>query len=196
MNQTQFIKLFAFATVLTLTSMGCQSSRYITPLGDRAPSGSKGATGALADAAPASVADPVTGEADASGLVPLGGRHDGWKEDGELFKSYRVHFDYDSSVVSLVEKKKLEAVAAQLKADPTAAVKIEGHCDERGTEEYNRALGERRALALREELIRLGIDPSRVDTISYADNRPLVTDHAENGWRQNRRGEFVSLMPQ
>ena len=96
----------------------------------------------------------------------------------------------------MIEKKKLEAVAAQLKADPTKAVKIEGHCDERGTEEYNRSLGERRALALREELIQLGIDSSRVETISYADNRPLVTDHAENGWRLNRRGEFVSLMPQ
>ena len=74
-------------------------------------------------------------------------------------------------------------------------MKIEGHCDERGTEEYNRALGERRALALREELARLGIDPGRVDTISYGKDRPVDTGRDESAHRKNRRGEFVVLTP-
>ena len=70
-------------------------------------------------------------------------------------------------------------------------VEIEGHCDVRGTEEYNRSLGERRALALREELIRLGIEASRVDTISYGEDRPAVAGNDEAAYRKNRRAEFV-----
>jgi len=110
-------------------------------------------------------------------------------------KADTVHFDYDSSVVKAGEKPKVEAVADYLKGNRSSAVKIEGHCDERGTEEYNRALGERRALALREELARLGIDPGRVDTISYGKDRPVDTGRDESAHRKNRRGEFVVLTP-
>ena len=69
------------------------------------------------------------------------------------------------------------------------------HSDERGTEEYNRSLAERRALALREELIRFGIDPTRVDTITYGEDRPAAIGHSEQSWGKNRRGEFVLLTP-
>ena len=75
------------------------------------------------------------------------------------------------------------------------AVRVEGNCDERGTEEYNRALGERRALALREELVRLGVDPSRVDTVSYGEDKPVDPGHDESAWRKNRRGDFILLSP-
>jgi peptidoglycan-associated lipoprotein len=74
-------------------------------------------------------------------------------------------------------------------------VEVDGHCDERGTEEYNRALGERRALALREELISLGVDPNRIDTVSYGKDRPAETGHDEAAWRKNRRGEFLLETP-
>ena len=82
-----------------------------------------------------------------------------------------VLFDYDSARIRPGEVSKLEAVAAYLKSNPGKLV-IEGHCDERGTAEYNRALGERRALAAREELSKLGIEASRISTISYGKDRP------------------------
>ena len=93
------------------------------------------------------------------------------------------------------EKSKVAAVADYLKANSSAAVKIEGHCDERGTDEYNRALGERRALAVREELVGLGIDPSRADTISFGRNRPIDTGHSDASHAKNRRAAFVLLTP-
>ena len=68
---------------------------------------------------------------------------------------------------------------------------MDGHCDERGTEEYNRSLGERRALALREQLVGLGIDPALIDTVSYGKDRPVAPGHDESAWKQNRRGEFL-----
>ena len=85
------------------------------------------------------------------------------------------------------------AVAAALQADGSARLLIEGHADERGTEEYNRALGERRALALRAELAKQGIDPNRMKTISYGEDKPAVLGHDESAWSQNRRGVFVLL---
>jgi len=73
---------------------------------------------------------------------------------------------------------------------------IEGHCDERGTEEYNRALGEKRAQALREYLAsKLGVDAGNIRTLSYGKDRPAVPDHNDAAWAKNRRGEFVVLLP-
>jgi peptidoglycan-associated lipoprotein len=114
-----------------------------------------------------------------------------WPRDREIFKADTVHFEYDSSVVKSGEKSKVIAVAAYLKANTADAVEIEGHCDERGTEEYNRSLGDRRALALREALAAQGVDPMRVDTISYGKDRPVDTGKSEAAHRKNRRGEFV-----
>jgi peptidoglycan-associated lipoprotein len=101
-----------------------------------------------------------------------------------------VMFDYDSARIRPSEISKLEAVAAYLKSNPGKLV-IEGHCDERGTAEYNRALGERRALAARDELDKLGIDSSRMSTISYGKDRPVDMAHDEAAWAKNRRCEFV-----
>jgi peptidoglycan-associated lipoprotein len=86
-------------------------------------------------------------------------------------------------------------VADFLKQNPQAAVRVEGNCDERGTEEYNRSLGERRALAAREELVRQGITPDRVDTLSYGEDKPLDSGHNESAWKQNRRDDFILLTP-
>jgi peptidoglycan-associated lipoprotein len=116
-------------------------------------------------------------------------------EDRAALASYTVHFKYDSAAVQKSEKANLEAVASALSADATAKLLIEGHCDERGTDEYNRSLGERRALALREALAKIGVDPSRVRTISYGKDKPADTGHDEAAWAKNRRGEFVLLHP-
>jgi peptidoglycan-associated lipoprotein len=114
-----------------------------------------------------------------------------WPRNAEILKADTVHFDFDSSVVKASEKSKVEAVAEYLKANPNNALEIDGHCDERGTEEYNRSLGERRALALREAVAQLGIDSSRIDTVSYGKDKPADPGHDETAWRQNRRGEFL-----
>jgi peptidoglycan-associated lipoprotein len=114
-----------------------------------------------------------------------------WARDHDIFKADTVHFDYDSTVVKSGDKPKVAKVADYLKANMADAVEIEGHCDERGTEEYNRSLGDRRALALREALAALGVDPMRVDTISYGKDRPVDTGKSEAAHRKNRRGEFV-----
>jgi peptidoglycan-associated lipoprotein len=112
-----------------------------------------------------------------------------------MLKAHTVYFAYDSSVVRSSEKSKVAAVADYLKGNPAAAVRVEGNCDERGTEEYNRALGERRALAVRGMLVSLGIDPRRVDTISYGKDRPVEPLHNEAAWSKNRRDDFVLLTP-
>ena len=101
-----------------------------------------------------------------------------------------VYFDYDSARIRPSEDSKLQAVAAYLKSNPGKLV-VEGHCDERGTAEFNRALGERRALAAREELVKQGADGSRITTISYGSDRPADMGHDEAAWSKNRRCEFV-----
>jgi peptidoglycan-associated lipoprotein len=93
------------------------------------------------------------------------------------------------------DQSKVAAVADYLKANKSVAVLVEGHCDERGTEEYNRALGDRRAISIREQLVTLGVDATQVDTITFGEDRPLVQGSGEDVWRQNRRGEFVLLTP-
>ena len=113
----------------------------------------------------------------------------------QKFKEQTVYFDFDRAAVRPSEKSKVEFVATYLKGNPTNKLRVEGHCDERGTEEYNRALGERRALSVREYLINLGIGADRIITISYGEDRPAVQGQDESAWSKNRRGEFVLLLP-
>lgn len=117
-----------------------------------------------------------------------------WKDTG-AFAANTIHFDYDKSIVKASELGKLQPVIAALKASPQNKLLIEGHCDERGTEEYNRALGERRALAIRERLAKSGISPDRLRTMSYGEDKPAELGHTESAWAKNRRGELVLLKP-
>lgn len=104
-----------------------------------------------------------------------------------------VYFDYDSSQVKATERPKIEAVAGYLRTNTAKKLIVEGHCDERGSAEYNLALGERRALAVRSYLVGLGIDAGRIQTVSYGEERPAATGSGEEVWRQNRRAEFVVI---
>lgn len=104
-----------------------------------------------------------------------------------------VYFAYDSSVIESSERSKIEAVADALRASASKRLVIEGHCDERGSNEYNLALGERRALAIRAYLIGLGISADRIQTRSYGEEQPVAFGHNEEAWRLNRRGEFVII---
>lgn len=100
-----------------------------------------------------------------------------------------VYFDYDSFVLRADAVETLNQHAAAIKAD-SGVYMIEGHCDERGTQEYNLALGERRALAVRDYLMRMGVPGSRLVTMSYGEEVPAQPGHDESAWRLNRRCEF------
>ena len=102
-----------------------------------------------------------------------------------------VFYDYDSSDVNDASRAILQANAAVLKKYPSWVVTIEGHCDERGTAEYNLALGERRAVSARQYLISLGIDANRLRTVSYGSEFPFDPGHNETAWGRNRRAHFV-----
>ena len=102
----------------------------------------------------------------------------------------KVYFDYDSYALRPDAMKTLTENADKIKKVPDVLIQIEGHCDERGTQEYNLALGEKRALAVRDHLIKLGISGDRLLTISYGKERPVAMGHDESAWKQNRRCEF------
>jgi peptidoglycan-associated lipoprotein len=102
-----------------------------------------------------------------------------------------VLFDFDSSVVRPNAEAVVRNWANWMESYPSVVVVIEGRCDERGTREYNLALGERRANAVKNLLVALGVDPSRIATISYGKERPVVDGHSEAAWAQNRRGTLV-----
>ena len=101
-----------------------------------------------------------------------------------------VYFAYDSSTLAAGEDAKVAAVAAYLQGKPGTFVLVEGHCDERGSNEYNMGLGERRALAIRESLVTQGIGASFIVTQSYGEEKPAAMGHDESSYSQNRRGDF------
>lgn len=121
--------------------------------------------------------------------IPLSDRFQGGTEHSDMFPP--VYFAYDSSQVVDSERPKIETVSHYLKQNGSVAVIIEGHCDERGSREYNLALGERRALAVRAYLASLGIGTDRIQTKSYGEENPAAPGHDEESWARNRRGEFV-----
>jgi peptidoglycan-associated lipoprotein len=102
-----------------------------------------------------------------------------------------IHFDYDKSFIRNDAKPALQAVAEYLKKNPGEKLQIEGHCDERGTSEYNIALGQRRADSAMKYLVNLGVDGSRLSTISYGEENPADPGHDEAAWAKNRRAVFV-----
>jgi outer membrane protein OmpA-like peptidoglycan-associated protein len=116
-------------------------------------------------------------------------------EDRDMFLAQMVHFDFDSSAMRPDDLPKVEVVAQHMIQNPTHSLLVEGHCDERGAEDYNLSLGERRALAVVDELLRFGVGPDRIRTTSYGEKIPITDGITEEAFAQNRRGEFVLLRP-
>jgi peptidoglycan-associated lipoprotein len=108
-----------------------------------------------------------------------------------MFENEDIQFEFDSIRLTPVAQEILKKKAAWLRANPKAKVTIEGHCDSRGTNEYNLALGEGRAQSAKAFLVDLGIDPSRLTTISYGEERPIDRAQTEEAWAKNRRDHFV-----
>jgi len=102
-----------------------------------------------------------------------------------------VFFDYDENILGDDTRKVLQGNAQWLSKWPQTKIRIDGHCDERGTTEYNLALGDRRAITVRDYLMSLGISPDRIQTVSLGRESPFCTSTGESCWAQNRRGHFV-----
>jgi peptidoglycan-associated lipoprotein len=155
---------FACGTMLMMTS--CAKKQIGT--GEAAP--------AAAPSAPAAAA-PSTAGVDKA-------------QEVRAFEAEGIYFDFDKAEIKAEAKAILEKKAAWLRANPSYKVKIEGNCDERGTNEYNLALGDRRAKAAQKYLNALGISMDRMSTISYGEEKPACTEKNEKCWSKNRRDDF------
>jgi peptidoglycan-associated lipoprotein len=193
MKLSRFVSLVAIGLLVIGAASGCKKKPgYVTPLPPGMTKNPKDLENANALKGGESTDTKIVSES-----IPStdSDKYKNYAEDRDMFKSETVHFAFDSSAVQAAEKPKVAKVADYLKANADKAIKVEGNCDERGTEEYNRSLGERRALAVREELVSLGVDAGRVVTISFGEDKPVATGHDDAAWKQNRRADFVLLSP-
>lgn len=168
MNSLQLKKLLSLSLILLLVLTSCSAKK-------------KSGSGSDADSISESDLDATRDGRFADGAIPTA--------EGEgLFKD--VRFNYDSSAINGEARADIEANAEVLKSKPDLKVTLEGHCDERGTNEYNLALGSQRATAVAEILETLGIERSRLETISYGEEVPLTMGQSEAAFAQNRRVHF------
>jgi peptidoglycan-associated lipoprotein len=188
MKLTQFINLLVIASALSLTASGCKKSPVgVTPIPDR--SGAH-----VGDVGPGGTLPGQPGGDGTAGGVPQpsADKYPG-PRDEKIFEAYMVHFDYDSPSVRSSEQSKIAYVADYLKSHPDNGLEVQGHCDERGTDQYNFSLGDRRALAVRDELIKAGVGGDRILTVSFGRSRPIDTGHSDAAHSRNRRAQFVLL---
>lgn len=153
---------------------------------DSASGGAEGGADVGASVESADTGDVSTGEMDMM-TGPEAGSVDDWMQN----VGYMVNFGFDKSNLMSEARAILDRQAEWLMMYTGYSVTVEGHCDERGTREYNLALGERRASSVKNYLVALGVDPSRISTISYGKERPLAMGHDEGAWSQNRRGVSI-----
>jgi peptidoglycan-associated lipoprotein len=111
--------------------------------------------------------------------------------DEKGFVNENIHFAFDSALLSDRAQQILNSKADYLRTNPDIMITIEGHCDDRGTDAYNIALGERRAESVKSFLVDLGIGTNRLNTVSYGEDRPIAIGHDEDSWAENRRAQFV-----
>jgi peptidoglycan-associated lipoprotein len=196
MKMTKVVCSLAFVLAITLASTGCRHQPVgVTHIpGSTIPAVTEpGPGGTIGD----------TGNTGATGVGTVPGaiaNSESWDpanmdQDASALAANTIHFAYDSAVIRDSDQANLQAVAQALNADPNVKLLIQGNCDERGTEEYNRSLGERRAEAAREALAKLGVDASRVRTISFGKDKPVDPGHDGSAWSKNRRDDFVLCHP-
>ena len=184
--------------LMAATLTGCKTKpKNITPIpgGNAGVAGSGSLLGRDSSGTVNGGGDVVT--VDQSGNIGLSDleEFENMLMDRDALAAQTVYFEVDRSEIHPDDLGKVEAVAGILAQDAQNKVLIEGHCDERGTEEYNRALGERRALSVRDALSGLGVSADRVRTMSYGEDRPADPGLNDAAYSRNRRGEFVLLKP-
>jgi peptidoglycan-associated lipoprotein len=133
------------------------------------------------------------GGAFGDGAEGPGGRSARGLEEARRLGMRTVYFDYDAADLRDDAKEDLRNNYEILREHPSVKVEIQGNCDERGSNEYNFALGERRAKAARDYLVRLGVSEGRLSTVSFGEENPAVTGHSESAWAKNRRSDFAVL---
>ena len=180
--------LAVFAVALAMATAGCKYSKAGSGSGDVAGGGTGDATGSDINAQ-----EIVSGSGAGEGTIASA-------SEGKFEDMYRrcidadfapVYFGFDSSVVPQGELGKIDMVTQHLTAKTDRVVVVEGNCDERGSSEYNMALGENRAIIIRNYLVQSGIASDRIQTRSYGAEKPAVDGHDEGAWAKNRRGEFA-----
>ena len=188
----------ALATMVMAFSVGCKKTKKpntflpgikggaTTGKGNSSETGKGGKIGHQG-----SVTSTEGGEVNLTGLEDF----ENMKMDREAFAAQTVYFGFDRSEIEPGDANNVTAVAEALSSSPQNKVLVEGHCDERGTEEYNRALGERRALSIRDILLEQGVSADRIRTMTLGEDRPADPNLTETAYRLNRRGEFVLLTP-
>jgi len=202
-NRQLWVLAFSVLVPATLVA-GCEK-RTVTadvspppPVATRAPERAGGATTPEGSVAPlgeitarpgTAPSGAPTGTPDAS--APIGPARPSVAEFAARAELEDVHFDFDRYDIRPGDARILDASAAWLRASPAALVLIEGHCDERGTDAYNMALGDRRAKAAMDYLVSRGIQADRITSLSYGEERPVCREHTEACWAKNRRAHFL-----
>ena len=175
MNKRQTILKFLLLTCILVLVAGCGGSKETVNF----------------EPDPFPEPDPVTEEPANLNLEPDPPKEDDLAKQPLVLRT--INFDFDQFSLSSTAKAVLAENARQLLENPEVSVRIEGHCDERGTVEYNLALGERRAMVTRDYLTNYGISANRITVLSYGKERPLDSRHAPDAWDKNRRAEFLKI---
>lgn len=216
MKVAHLVYLFSVGLALSLGTVGCRKnpqrtteipgrnvgpitgdtpSRPVQPISNTPPIPTGNSIdGAGTTGTPIS-ATPLVDPNGTGGLLATTKNFDEWTPNRDEFKDQTVYFEFDKSTVNPGEISKLEEVVRRMKGFPGKALRVEGHCDERGTEEYNRSLGDRRALSIREKLVQLGMDATMIPTITFGEEKPVDPGHTDAAWSKNRRGELILLSP-
>ena len=189
MKLTKISNLLMIGLALSFAGMGCKTGKKGTT--DLDSASRAGEEKPLTGGGTVGVEKPVVAEPGGGELVNW--NPDDMNQDRAALAAETIYFDFDSASIRSSEQSKLANVASRLQSDSSAKLLVEGHCDERGTEEYNRSLGERRALAAREALVTLGVSAARIATRSFGEDRPSDSGHDQSAWAKNRRDDFVLL---
>ncbi|HVK57416.1 MAG TPA: OmpA family protein [Candidatus Kapabacteria bacterium] len=191
MKSAKLLNLLVVSLLLATFASGCKKQpKNITTIPGRNPDTGGGS---LNPAFPGGTINPGGPGSSELGAGELPTPKEG-AQDRAALASQTVYFAFDRSAIQASEQPKLDAVATYLKNTPNVQLLVEGHCDERGTEEYNRSLAERRAISAREYLLQKhGLGSERVTTTSFGEDRPASLERTEEGYSKNRRAEFVII---
>jgi peptidoglycan-associated lipoprotein len=173
------IAVLAAVSLLTLGACSTKKKETLPATGDKTEAGTSGGADGASGSGGAVTAEERTQQ---------GQRDAGYTEESQLKD---VNFDYDKSDIRPDARDTLKKNAEWMKTNPKSKVQIEGHCDERGSNEYNLALGERRANAVKKYISSLGVEADRLYTISYGEELPIDPGHSEDAWGKNRRAHFL-----
>ena len=191
MKSVSLLLMLGLSVAVVASSCGKKAPENTTPAVDTAAENQRmrdsiAAAQAEADRLAREEAERLRRQQEADSLAALSRS----AEDVRNMLAAMIHFDLDRSNIRPDDMGALDQKVAILQANPDLRIRVGGHCDERGSDEYNLALGNRRAQAAKQYLVSHGIDASRIETQSWGEERPMVDGHDESAWSQNRRAEF------